>query len=223
MFAATRIGLLKNQASGQASGLRIVGTASADGMGGATVTMPAGCQIGDTVVLFVLAYIDKATAVTPTITTSGYTIQQVASFGARNELHTKRFTSGVDSAVVVTAPPSARCVCLVQVWRGVNAATPMDVEPTRNVGSMYPPAITPVTQQAVVLAMGGGGDSSSVIPSEPPGYSNAVARAPLTGSSYARAILVSKVWSGSGAEAPPLLATASTNSAGAITAALRPE
>ena len=219
MFATTRIGLLKNQASG----LRIVGTASADGMGGATVTMPAGCQIGDIVVLFVLAYRDRDTAGSPTITTSGYTLQQSTFYGARNELHTKRFTSAVDSAVAVTSPSGTRCVCLVHVWRGVNATTPMDVAPTRTSGSMLPPAITPVTQQAVVLAMGGGGDSSSAIPSAPTGYSNAVARAPLTGSTYARAILVSKVWSGSGAEAPPLLATAGTTAAGAITAALRPE
>ena len=219
MFATTRIGLLKNQASG----LRIVGTASADGMGGATVTMPAGCQIGDTVVLFVLAYLDGDTAGNPTITTSGYILCQATFYGAHNELHTKRFTSAVDSAVAVTSSSGTRCVCLVHVWRGVNATTPMDVVPTRTNGSMYPPAITPVTQKAVVLAMGGGGDSSSAIPSAPTGYSNAVARAPLTGSTYARAILVSKVWGGSGAEDPPLLATADTTAAGAITAALRPE
>jgi hypothetical protein len=70
--------------------------------------------------------------------------------------------ASVDTTLTITRISSTAYggATAVQVWRGVSATTPFDVTATTdsgtNASTISPPAITPVTSGAIVLAGGGG-------------------------------------------------------------------
>lgn len=206
-----------------ASGLTFVGSASAAGGSSAVVTLPAGVQEGD---LVVVCSFSTTTPSTP----SGYTQQaahSVAFPGGGNavgRVFTKVMGPTPDTSVTVTA---TFATAAVHVWRGVNA-TPMDATPTTSNTSNCP-SITPVTSGAVVLAFSGGGFVSSSTLTTPTGYSN-VKLQNQTGSHdsvdtyYYISAVASKAWT-SGAEDPNGFTPSSNTGADAgfgITLALRP-
>ncbi len=72
-------------------------------------------------------------------------------------------TPDTDCTATVNATSGVTAAMIIQVWRGVNATTPMDVTPTAtgsNNGSVAnPPSITPVTPGAVVIGIGAAGSA----------------------------------------------------------------
>lgn len=118
----------------------------------------------------------------------------------------------------------------VQVWRGVDTSTPLDVtgtpSTTTNGSRGDPPSVTPTTSGAVVIAGGAGtqvdtGGSAFTVPS---GMSNGVSVISV-GSSYTVGVwIASAAWT-SGAYNPPAWTDGQTNtssSAAAQTIALKP-
>lgn len=118
----------------------------------------------------------------------------------------------------------------VQVWRGVNATTPLDVTSTTATGSnsilCNPPAITPVTGGAIIVSGGAGGNNASA---DPTTFSSSDLTAFMSTSrsdTYDVTIgLGYKVWT-SGAFDPAQFTFSGTNSTSlswaAVTLALRP-
>ncbi len=118
---------------------------------------------------------------------------------------------------------------VVQVWRGVDTTTPIDVTgtpaSTTNGSRGNPPAITPVTSGAVVIAAGAGtqgtGGSAFTVPS---GMTNAVTTFSDGTTSDIGVWIASATWT-SGSYDPPAWtggATSTSSSAAAQTIALRP-
>lgn len=118
----------------------------------------------------------------------------------------------------------------VHVWRNVNQTTPMDATPTTsNVGNTSkpnPPAITPVTAGAVVVAMGSSGTQANVSGFTSPDLGNFICPTPTTTGTYNGTTGMGSIaWGGSGAVDPAQWSNGSTDSnfaALAATIALRP-
>ena len=101
------------------------------------------------------------------MTTSGYT-EQVELFASDTVktnfgVFTKFMGSTPDTTAVGASGFNGQYrVMLVQVWRGVNATTPMDVTLTSTTGTngatVDAPSITPATPKSVVLAIGSAAD-----------------------------------------------------------------
>ncbi|MBI3634213.1 MAG: hypothetical protein HY228_01180 [Candidatus Yonathbacteria bacterium] len=121
---------------------------------------------------------------------------------------------------------------VVQVWRGADQTTPMDVAPptgATNNKTAHPdsPSITPVTAGAYVLTVGlGTGNSAPLSFTAPAGYGNAVSVAGVGSTMSAIANIASKAWS-SGAENPAVWtggnADTNSDSWAAGTLAIRPD
>ena len=140
-------------------------TISLTNLSGGAITAP---QEGDLVLVNVGAAAGLNDPVT--VVTSGYTT--VATLAGDDNYDTnqvvayKRMTATPDTEIVLTAPTSvdhAQAIC-VQVWRNVDAATPMDVTATtavgNNSGAPAAPAITPTTAGAAISIMA----ASAVVP-----------------------------------------------------------
>jgi hypothetical protein len=141
---------------------------SLTGLTGGIASAPA----TDDLVL-VLYAVGSAVDVDIGVVTSGYTedleLYQGGTTYNANLSVSRKFMGGTpdtDVEVSATGGGSNGGVVIVQVWRGVDAATPLDVTPTTNGSSAAnlrpnPPAITPVTTGAVIVAMGMQGGSPS--------------------------------------------------------------
>ena len=122
----------------------------------------------------VLCYgIGSNSARTPSVVTSGYTpLGQVNAVFAsvtqsRFNVFYKRMGSTPDTEVVVSGTGSTNDggAVSIHVLRGVDASTPLDVTSTSAIGSgtarANPPAITPSTSGALVLASGFSGNANA--------------------------------------------------------------
>jgi VCBS repeat-containing protein len=227
-------------ASVTSSGVYLVGT-SQYFMGTGTVTthtfdLPSGLQEGDLVVVVTgqVYTSDKA----PGVLTSGYT--EVAelyandSVDANVSVNYKFMGATPDTEIQVvgnTANPYPAGT-VVQVFRGVDTTTPMDVTPVTatgvNTGIPTPPAITPVTSGARVVSLFGTAvyytDSVSNPPNPPSGFLQPSGG--ITGSTYKfQAGIASAPWDGIGEVAPEAwsnVCDSANDSWGAVTLALRP-
>jgi hypothetical protein len=115
----------------------------------------------------------------------------------------------------------------VEVWRDLNTTTQIDVTTTTATGTgtdiPNPAAITPVTTNAIVLAIGISSDNTfTATPAAPSGYGNFIGNANVS----ATVAMATKDWSGSGSEDPGVFTGTYKNSTGlawaAWTIALRP-
>ncbi len=216
--------LLMQQVAAASAGIVFVGSAGAAGTSSATVTLPAGVQAGDTVVVCSMSTSNPSAP-------SGYTNRQFlqayfpgggTAFG---NVYTKVMGSTPDTSVTVTANFVS---VSVHVWRGVSSASPINVIETS--GTFDPPAVTPTATGAVVLAFAFGGFVSSSTMATPTGYSNmqqqsAYGTHDFTNNYYYIAAVASKYWSGSGAENPSSMFVPSgtgADTSSSITLALRP-
>lgn len=140
-------------------------TISLTDLAGGIATSPAN---GD---LVIVAYATSPNSVDRAIgvVTAGYTeIEELyapGTPGSNLSLNTKFMSSTPDTEVLVgpTGSTFERGVVLIQVWRGVNAVTTLDVASIVTIGSgsslPNPGAITPITTGAVVSVFGAGGNA----------------------------------------------------------------
>lgn len=171
------------------------------------------------------------------VVTAGYTEEaELWSDDSRDaNLSVSRKIMGAtpDTSVTVTGSGSttAGAATAVHVWRGVDQTTPMDVLRTTATGinsSLFdPPAITPVTSGAVVIACGssGGGTEDTTGATPPTNYGNHVFISSTDPGTVAYSAIASKAWSGSGSEDPGAwsgINTATADAWAAVTLALRP-
>lgn len=141
--------------------IQLVGTTSGVGTSANfSVPVPAGVMAGDLILVFISS---ASSSVEPATLSPGYT-KEVAL--VRSSTRTARFvaswkiaTDPVDTSITINGSGDGlrQVACAVQVWRNVNAATPFDVGYTSASGQVLnstaainPPAITPVTDGAVV-------------------------------------------------------------------------
>lgn len=137
----------------------------------------------------------------------------------------------LDTTLTVTRPNNAAYggATVVQVWRGVDTASPIDVTgtpaTTTNSSLGDPPSVTPVTSGAVVIAAGAGMQTSSGTPfTVPAGMSNPVSYNGNGTTSDCGVWIASATWT-SGAYDPPAWTggtTSTSSSAAAQTIALKP-
>jgi hypothetical protein len=102
----------------------------------------------------------------PGVTTSGYTEEQELFSDSSDDTNLsvswKFMGSTPDTSVTVsgTGNTANAGAVAIQVWRGINLATPFDVAETTATGTATdrpdPPAITPTTADAMVIAIGAG-------------------------------------------------------------------
>lgn len=228
--------------------ITLVGSATGEGdsvAGNYDVTLPGGVLAGDIVIVATGFASPNATDEAPGVTTGGYTeeaeLYVTDSRAVNLSLNWKIMGSTPDTVVncIASANIGYAGVSCVQVWRGVNQLTPMDVTMTTATGNNSPtpnsPTITPVTKGAIVLSIGGyigysstlaGGEEDTTV-TEPTGYSNVAFESRYGVTAAFHVGIASKAWSGSGAEDPGAWSgiTMTNNAANcwaAATIALRP-
>lgn len=79
------------------------------------------------------------------------------SGGANLSVNWKRMTSTPDTSISFNGVENQSTVAVALVWRGVHATTPIDVTTTTSTsssGNPNPPAITPVTDESIVIVCG---------------------------------------------------------------------
>lgn len=215
--------------------ISLVGSATASGSNGTygTVSLPE-LQAGD---LILLIAGDSCSSCTPDIqvSTAGYTQYHAQThspaYNACLEVFYK-IADGTETEISLRGVTNSayKWTAVVQVWRGVDQATPFDVA---KVGAVQTnaqpnsPAITPVTQKALIVtaatAFSSAASSNPVPPSE---YAETAwityAPASWVGNTT---VVASKQWSGSGSEDPGAWSGISLGSLCAVvsvTMALRP-
>ena len=229
-------GVLTVTVSAPPNGITFVGSAALGSivLGNVTIPLPVGIAPGDIVVVAVGR---TATVGTFKVVTSGYTqvTHLTADDGADARLLVsyKIMSDPPDTDVVVSGPYTTNRGhgCVLHVWRGVDQTTPIDVTPTTatgiNTGIANPPAITPVTDGAVVLCAAYAAIDYPVTPSwgVPVGWENGVTWSQYASAEPGEAGMASLPWSGSGAVDPGTFVNGNTdtgNSWAAVTLALRP-
>lgn len=155
------------------SPLIFVGAATASSSSGAAFNVSltaltggvAAAPVQNDIVIVVTAVADNTAC-----TATGYTQTALVSTTLSTVYVGRKFMGATpDTTVAVQGSGSnAQGACAVAyVWRGVNTTTPMDATPTTssatNTAIPDPPAITPVTAGAVVLAMGGAGHQRGAV------------------------------------------------------------
>lgn len=192
------------------------------------VDLPEGIQPGDYVIVALAN--DNALNADGYILTSGY-IDTLHTTGAApgNQVAYKKMGATPDTVVNIDCRATTKTACAIQVWRNVDPDNPLDVAVTNATGTSgmpNPPAITPATQGALVLAVGLLDDDDAVNMAAPNGYTNLTAGNTGQGSTTvgASSMMASKLWSGSGAEDPGAFTATSNNSDAWMghTIALRP-
>lgn len=218
--------------------LSLVGTASSGASSGYTVDLTAiSMATGDIVV--VASAFGSGSSSAPTVTgdnSGAYTGLGAAAYA--NDTWDTNFQmfymvqgATLDTTLTVTRPNNASYggATVVQVWRGVNTASPIDVTgtpaTTTNSSRGDPPSVTPVTSGAVVIAAGAGMQTPSGTPfTVPAGMSNPVSYNGNGTTSDCGVWIASATWT-SGAYDPPAWTggtTSTSSSAAAQTIALKP-
>lgn len=222
-------------------GLSLVGTASATkSTSGSTYTVDlAAIGIAEGDIVVVSAGQGGTSSDAPTVTgnnsgayaVAGSTVYANDTWDTNFGLFYKVQGATPDSALTITRLSSTIYggAAAVQVWRGVDTTNPIDVVgtavATTNGSRGNPPAVTPVTPGAIVIAGGAGvqgtGGSAFTVPS---GMSNGVSVNADGTTSDIGVWIASATWT-SGAYDPPAWtggATSTSSSAAAQTIALRP-
>lgn len=211
--------------------LSFVGSGFNSNVSGAdlTLTLPVGIAEDD--VVYVAAVTSGSVDATMAMTTSGYT--KLCDLFANDTNDTnlgvfrKVMGASPDATAVVTGTGSGFITigAVFHVWRGADTATPEDVATTTATGlnsaTPNPPAITTVTNDAVVLAIGGSVGELDAVSNAPSGYSNLIDT--LVGTS--NVMMASKVTAAAGAQDPASysdISGDSTDSWAAATVAIRP-
>lgn len=225
----------------QAATLTYVGGAEASGnsaafnvsLTGLTGGAGSAALVGDLVIV-ATGFVSTANG-NPGVGTTGYTeaadLYSNDTRDANFSVNWKMMSGTPDTSVSCNGSGSSTngAVCVVQVWRNVNTATPLDVTSTTATGtnSAVPnsPSITPITAGAVIIATGlGTGASADTSVTAPTGYGNKVDISVDPGNA-ATVGIVSKAWSGSGADDPAAWTgwtTTTSDGWAAVTLALRP-
>ena len=140
--------------------------------GDLTGGLSSSAAIGDIVVVgFAISSGGSSMDTNPTV--SGYTeLVEVISTSSNSSTRTTlnvayKVLTAADTSFVLTGGTGSSFfagVVAVQVWRNVNSTTPFDVTSTtstlNNTSNPNPPSITPVTNGAVVIAVGSGSHES---------------------------------------------------------------
>lgn len=143
----------------------------------------------------------------------------------------KIMTSTPDTTLTINTSVEVNKYVAVHVWRGIDAGNPIDATTTTatgiNTSVSNPPSITPVTEGAVILAVGAAAYRESLsVTSAPSGYSNlSVSDGDAGAGIKGYSAISSNSWSGSGAEDPGSYSVTPINSRSAwcaATVALRP-
>lgn len=236
----TIIATLTNETYLPASGfenLTFVGDAKNAGLGNADLTVDLSgisMQQGD---LVLVAYGVVNTADHPmSVTTAGYTelFEDYAddSRDANGAVAYKIMGATPDTSVVLANPGALSTnsfVACVQVWRGVDQATPIDATTTEAEGTnssvSNSPSITTVTDNALVVSVGvNTGAAADVAVTSPAGYTNQTEHSTDPGTSI-RVMMASKIVASHGAEDPAAwggITTTTSDSWLGFTVALRP-
>jgi len=135
-------------------------TGFATGVGDTHVVSLPGSPVAGDFVLVVLACdatADPSDATT--VITSGYTqLLRTGSNAPTNYVGYKVLSGTPDTEVEVREHVDTLSCGLIQIWRGVDTASPLDVTPpaaaTGTTGTPNPPSITPATANALVVAIG---------------------------------------------------------------------
>jgi hypothetical protein len=168
------------------------------------------------------------------VATAGYT--EVADLFGDDDVNAnlsvswKRMGSTPDTSVT-TENPNGRNIAIAYVLRGVDATTPLDVTATTataiNTGVANPPSITPTTEGAWVLAIGGNVSGATTELSGPQNFGWSVIRVNSGGSSpWGHLGIAALRWPGSGAVDPGEwtgVTDSATYASCSVTLALRPQ
>lgn len=191
----------------------------------------------DDIVVLVQSHNGVITNYDMTVTTSGYTEEAdlySADEGISHNLgaHYKVMGATPDTEVVTpTYNTGGANVAIALVFRGVDTVTPIDVTTTTAIGNntadVDPPAITPITNGAAIVALGGSrhDHGGAVTYSEPAGYEYFIDNSRNDGVYDASALAAFLYWDGVGAFNPAiseLSLDSLENSWSAATLALRP-
>jgi hypothetical protein len=163
-------------------------------------------------------------------TSNGYTIIYDTASLSSPAAHIGYKVMGAtpDSTVTIGQEGLKFIAGVIQVWRGQDLTTPIDVTSTgpdtANTGDPTNPAITTVTNDALVLLFACVDSDDAVTVTAPSGYSNTVFG--NTGQSSteigATTMLASKILTTAGLETPGIWAASSSDKWLAVTVALRP-
>lgn len=195
------------------------------GTGNQTQALP-GTPLENDVVVFQRAS-DLALSTIP-IVTAGYTseVGPTATSGPGSELAWKRMGATPDADIVVPRLSSRVQACAIQIWRGIDVTTAIDVATQGAAGGSGmpdPPPITPVTVGALVLAGGFlDDDDAAASVTAPAGYSDLIASETTIGDPNGSTVMMaSKVWA-SGAEDPAAFGGTGDDSWRSFSSAFRP-
>ncbi len=191
------------------------------GAGTETKSLPSGLQEGDLVIVLTGSDVfasDEGLGAN----VEGYTTYTEVS-GSNDYIWGYKIMGATPDTEVTLGQASTKDgTFLIQAWRGVDPDNILDVaKPTRTGGTdntIEPPAITPTTEGALVIAMGFLDDDATIPSGYPSGYT--ATGYGHTGSSGFTVMMASKTWS-SGEETPSAF-TVSTDLWTGETIALRP-
>ena len=198
----------------------------ASGTGSQAISLPAGLQAGDIVIVAVASDLNLSI---DGVIGQGYT--DIVRSSVSDELPGRNIAYKVmgstpDSTVSIELRGTVRSAYVIQAWRGVHAnvfdvSTP--AEATGGSGDPNAPAITPAIAGALVIAIGMQDDDDSTVTSHPTGYTNGVSANTGQASTTvgATVAMASKTWS-SGIEDPSIWVMSGSDAWKAITIALRP-
>ncbi len=218
--------------------IEFIGSLSASGTSSAATVDLNGLSLQEDDLVLVLNFISSDADINAGVTTAGYTEASEQYFDQSGGVTPQDTNSSISYKVMASSPDSTvECagtggspgvsLCAVQVFRGVDVSNPMDVTPVEFVtgtDTIDPPAITPVTEGALIVAAGGiAGRQYALTP--PTGFTNQLNFESIEASYSATAALSSKTWS-SGSEDPDAYSAVAGGivnpSASAVTLALRP-
>lgn len=173
---------------------------------GATIsaTIPAARQVGDLILVVHAArsYADlNMSLADPTYTTIA-DLYANDTIDANLGVHWK-ISDGTETTLALPGGTSSLQTCSVQVWRGVNLVSPLDVTPVTatgiNTGIAVSPSIITATDDALVLIAASvlTGSSATVV-TQPSGFTDLTVAATPSGSIITRASIASKLATSAG-------------------------
>lgn len=149
------------------------GTISLTGLTGGIAAAPAA---GDYVVVALTTGSTASRSISCSYGTSLVaSLTSIDSFHAVTQVRGKVQTSTPDTSIVVSGTGNVTDACgfVVHVWRNIDQTTPQDVTIVTATGGNNaqsdPPAITPVTAGAIILAIGGAAGGTLAVHTSPGG------------------------------------------------------
>lgn len=212
-------------------GSSTVGIATSGGTISATI--PSGRMIGD--LILVVHAVRSATDLNMSLADLTYT--KIADLYANDSIDSNlgvhwKISNGTETTLALPGGTGFTSqTCSVQVWRGVNLVSPLDVTPTTaistNSGLAVNPSITVVTDDSLVLLSASVMTNNNLsIVTQPPGFTDLTVAATPSGSIITRASIASKIVTSAGVVSGGSWAVSAADNTGyswcACTLALRP-